>query len=84
MCRPPKNEKNVKFSDKNDKLIYFKNNDLIKLVCGKKKKIKKFIKFLWYKLKNTFWYVCVDLENLKKLRIFEEKMINLKFLKNKN
>ena len=45
MCRPPKNEKNVKFSDKNDKLIYFKNNDVIKLVCGKKKKSKNFENF---------------------------------------
>ena len=42
MCRPPKNEKNVKFSDKNDKLIYFKKKDLIKLVCGKNKKSKNF------------------------------------------
>ena len=38
-------KKNVKFSDKNDKLIYFKNNDLIKLVCGKHKKSKNFENF---------------------------------------
>ena len=45
MCRPPKNEKNVKLLDKNDKFRYLKNNDLIKLVYGKHKKSKNFENF---------------------------------------
>ena len=45
MCRPPKNEKNEKFWDKNENFIYFKKKDLIKLVCGKHKKSKNFENF---------------------------------------